>query len=87
MFLVMNEMKSHYGDEIDKYQNALSFSESNKRVYRTIRCFVDGCLFTPLARCILCSKYCCYNHIHICLQTHPNEIEIINQIRHEQYIK
>jgi hypothetical protein len=83
MLIVTNEMKSHYDDVIDRYRNTPLFLKSNERLSRTINCFVDSCLSVPVARCIICSKYCCYNHVHICLQTHPNEIEIINQIKHK----
>lgn len=83
MFIACTDMKYHVGDAIGNYQNQPLFSKSNEMQYRTIKCFVDDCLSTPIARCILCSKYCCYNHVHICLQTHPNEIEIISQINHE----
>ena len=78
MFIATIEMKIHLDDAIDKYQSIPSFSESNERLYRTITCFVNDCASVPISRCILCSKYCCYNHVHICLQTHSNEIEIIN---------
>jgi hypothetical protein len=87
MLFVTDEMKSHYGDAINKYLNMTSFSESNKRLCRTIKCFVDKCLSTPIAKYILYSKYCCYNYVHICLQTHPGEIESINQISHEHSLE
>lgn len=83
MLIAASEMKSHLDDAFDKYPNILSFSKSNERLSRTTKCFVNDCLSSPIVRCILCSKYCCYNHVHICMQTHPNEIEIINQTKHE----
>lgn len=46
-----------------------------------ISCVNDGCLEEPMAQCLRCTKYYCYEHIQLCFQIHPNEIEITRPMK------
>jgi len=72
-------MNPHNNNGIDNIENNWSFAKPYIRLRRVITCSINSCLSIPVARCILCSKYYCYDHIQVCLQIHSNEIEIVNQ--------
>ena len=75
-------MNNHPNDAIDNLTTEKRFlKESNRDLGNKINCNIIGCLAMPIARCILCSKYCCYVHVRFCLQLHSNEIEIINPLK------
>ncbi len=75
-------MYNHPNDAIDYISTKKRFlKESDGDQRNKIDCIINGCLAIPIARCILCSKYYCYIHVQLCLQTHPNEIEIINPLK------
>lgn len=54
--------------------------KSDLKVKNIHSCSVTDCLASPISRCGTCSKYYCYEHLHMDL--HPLEnIEIINQFK------
>lgn len=58
--------------------------KSNVEVNYIHSCSVFDCLATPISRCETCSKYYCYEHLHMDL--HPLEnIVIINQFKNSLY--
>ena len=69
----------------DVTNNVLTISRLTKSDIKgktEICCVSDGCLADGMARCIRCSKYYCYEHIQLCFQIHPNEIEIIRPMNY-----
>ena len=75
-------MNNYLNDAIDNITTKKRFlNESSRGLRNKIDCIVEGCLATPIAQCILCSKYYCYLHVQLCLQSHTNEIEIINPLK------
>jgi len=75
----MLEQNSH---STDANYNSLNYqlgtkSRSKNKAIREIVCGSDRCFDEPTARCLICSKYYCYKHVQLCLQIHPNEIEIM----------
>lgn len=77
------EMNSHCDNAIDNIIGNWSSTIPNKRLKRKITCFSDSCLTPPLARCTLCSKNFCYDHVQLCLFVHSNEIEILNPLKNK----
>lgn len=74
-------MKNHLHDVKNNISNTSISSMSSGNLANFIRCIYEGCLVTPIARCIICSKYYCYLHLQTCFQIHPNDIEIIRPLQ------
>lgn len=79
----MNELDNHLHEVINnKSKNQLATrSNANNIMPTIISCANDDCLADPMARCLRCVGYYCYNHIQLCFQIHPNEIEIIKPMK------
>jgi hypothetical protein len=79
----LNKLDNHCNDinsNISKNQLAKRSNTISKKPI-IISCVNDGCLEEPMAQCLRCSKYYCYEHIQLCFQIHPNEIEIIKPMK------
>ena len=77
----LNERDNHLNDVTNNILRRDNGWQSNSKERITISCVNDDCLDDPMAQCLRCSKYYCYEHIQLCLQIHPNEIEIIRPMK------
>ena len=67
----------------DNSVNTIS-KKSDVEVNYIHSCSVSDCMAAPISRCGTCSKYYCYEHLHMDL--HPLEnVVIINQFRNSLY--
>jgi hypothetical protein len=78
----LNKRYNHLNDVVNDISKSHRYIRSNSLNATEISCFYNDCLADPMAKCLRCSKYSCYEHIQLCFQIHPNEIEIIRSMKH-----
>jgi hypothetical protein len=77
----LNTRNNHINDVMNNISPSQRATRSNSKMITDINCVNDDCLADPTGLCLRCSKYYCYNHIQLCFQIHPNEIEIIRPMK------
>ena len=79
------EMNNHLDNAFNDISVNSVANKSDVEVNYIHSCSVVSCLAAPISRCGACSKYYCYEHLHMDL--HPLEnVEIINQFKNNHYV-
>ena len=77
----MKEVYNHRNDANSTISKNKLLIKSNRDLPGIFACNIDGCLDVPKAQCLRCSKYYCFMHAQLCLEIHPNNIEIIGPLQ------